>query len=165
VEENQWLALALSELHRLAPRPEYRRAAFLQADSMRLHQFTAADEEPESIGAPDNRFPINYTSSATKAEALVAVWALARRLGDARAARRFGQAALRNVQFQMRVQFTPDNVREFPRPARVVGAWPQDPEVSRVRMDFVQHNISALVTAWRMVARGDLALAGAAGRG
>ena len=33
--------------------------------------------------------------------------------------------------------------------------------MSRVRMDFVQHNISALITAWRMVARGDLALAGA----
>ena len=164
VEENQWLALSLAELYRLAPQPSYRRAAFLQADSMRLHQFTAAHDRPESIGAPDNRIPINYTSSATKAEALVAAWSLARHLRDGPATRRFSQAALRNVQFQMRVQFTPTNTREFPRPAQAVGAWPQDPAVSRVRMDFVQHNISALITAWRMAARGDLALDGPAGR-
>lgn len=163
VSENQWIALSMSELYRLAPDPRYRRAAYLQAESMRANQFTAADDRPESIGASRARVPINYTSSATKAEALVAVWALARHAGDAAGVRRFSQAALRNVQFQMRVQYTRANTRRFPRPARAVGAWPQDPVVANVRMDFVQHNISALITAWRMQGRGDLALEGGSG--
>lgn len=160
VVENQWLALAFSELYRLRPDPRFRRAAYLQAESMRLHQFTAGNGPREAIGAPTDRMPINYTSSSTKAEALIAVWALARYARDAAAERRFSQAALRNVQFQMRVQFTPAQSRRFPRPARVVWAWPQDPFVDTIRMDFVQHNISALITAWQMIRRGDLALAG-----
>ena len=127
VEENQWLALSLAELYRLAPHPSYRRATFLQADSMRRNQFTAADDQPESIGASKTRVPINYTSSATKAEALVAAWSLARHLRDQAATRRFSQAALRNVQFQMRVQFTPANTREFPRPRRRSGPGHRTP--------------------------------------
>jgi hypothetical protein len=159
VVENHWLALAFSELYRMRRDSRFRRAAYLQADSMRRHQFTARDGEPEAIGAPTDRMPINYTSSSTKAEALVAVWALARWARDVAAERRFSQAALRNVQFQMRVQFTPALSRRFPRPDRTVWAWPQDPFVDTIRMDFVQHNISALITAWQILRRGDVATA------
>lgn len=162
--ENHWLAMAFGELHRLAPKAQYREVVYRQADSMRSHQHTARDEHPERIGAPTNRRPINYTSSATKAEALVAAWALARHLDDPAATRRFSLAARRNVQFQLRVQHTPATSRGYSRPRRLAWAWGQDAFNPYVRIDFVQHNVSALLGVWHMTRRGDIPLAAGSAR-
>jgi hypothetical protein len=58
-------------------------------------------------------------------------------------------AARRNVQFLMRVQYTEESAASFPDPARLIGAWGQDNVKPYVRMDFVQHNVSALLGLWR----------------
>lgn len=157
--EDHWLTLALNELHRLHPDDDYRSVAFLQAESMVEHQYSPGEADPTWIGASALRSPINYTSTATKGEALMASWALASLVDDADAAARFSAAALRNVQFQMRVQYTDDNTALFPRPEALVGAWGQDATEPYVRMDFVQHNISALIGFWHMAQDGDLPVA------
>lgn len=157
--EDHWLALALSELYRLEPDPAYREVAYLQAESMVENQYTGADV-PMRIGASAARNPINYTSTATKGEALLAVWALAAFSEDAEAVERYSTAARRNVQFQIRVQYTSENSQLFPRPEAVIGAWGKDALDPWVRMDFVQHNVSGLVGLWYLTAEGDVPIAG-----
>lgn len=156
--EDHWLTLALSELHRLDPDPDYARVVYLQADSMIANQATARDGA-DVIGASLAQDPINYTSTATKAEALAGAWALARHTGDARRARRLATAQQRTIQFLMRVQYTQANTIDFPEPARAIGAWPQDAYEDYVRIDFVQHNISALSDAAHLIVTGDVPLA------
>lgn len=153
--EDHWLAMALSELYRLQPEPEYREVAYLQAESMVNNQHTSA-EWPMRIGASAARSPINYTSTATKGEALVAVWAMAEFADDEERVERYSTAARRNVQFQMRVQYTADNSQLYPRPVAVIGAWGKDALDPWIRMDFVQHNVSALIGVWYLTTEGDI---------
>ena len=157
--EDHWLTLALSELYRLNPDQAYLTVTYLQADSMLRNQYTQEDGDPWRIGGSRLRNPINYTSTATKGEALIAAWALARFLVDEQATARLATGARRNVQFQLRVQYTEDNTAHFRRPERLIGAWGQDAVQSYVRFDFVQHNVSALIGVWQMTTQGDLPIA------
>jgi hypothetical protein len=151
--EDHWLTMALSELYLAVPDPAYSRVVEMQAASMLRNQYTAADGNPWAIGASRSRNPVNYTSTATKAEALIAAWRLAEARDDVQQASILANAARRTVQFLMRVQYTEDNTTAFPDPARVIGAWGQDAVKPYVRMDFVQHNVSALLGVWRQTLR------------
>ena len=157
--EDQWLAMALSDLYRLNQEQDYATVAYLQAGSMIGNQYTADDRYPMRIGASRTRNPVNYTSTATKGEALDAVWGLAIFLEDEERIEPLATAARRNVQFQMRVQYTEENAQLFPRPERMIGAWGQDAAEPYVRMDFVQHNISALIGVWHLTEEGDVPVA------
>jgi hypothetical protein len=158
--EDHWLAMALSELYRLDPDPDYATVAYLQAESMIRNQYTDADGIPARIGGSRSRNPINYTSTATKGEALVSAWSLAAFRQDQPAVERFAQAARRNAQFQMRVQYTRESTALFGTPERLIGAWAMDIANTYVRIDFVQHNISQLIGVWSMTYHGDLPFGG-----
>jgi cyanophycin synthetase len=160
---DHWLAMALSDLYLLHPDPAYSRVAYLQAEAMIASQYPPDHPNWRHAGASRRGNSVNYTSTATKAEAMIAVWNLARYIGDDEAAGRFAEASLRTIQFQMRVQYTEEIARNFPNPDRLVGAWAQDERDQRIRIDFVQHNISALAGAWQMIREGRLPLAGPAG--
>jgi hypothetical protein len=125
---------------------------------MAANQHTSP-ETPMRIGASSLRSPINYTSTATKGEALVAAWALAEFAGDAAEADRYAAAARRNIQFQLRVQYTPENTELFPRPEGAIGAWGESALDPSVRMDFVQHNVSSLIGVWYVTTEGDIPIA------
>ena len=153
--QDHWLTMALSELYRLDPRPEYREVVYLQADGMVASQY-GANALPMRIGGSMLQGPINYTSTATKAEALVAAWALARFAGDDAAEERYADAARRNLQFQLRVQYTADNTQLFPRPEAAIGAWGKDAVDPWIRIDFVQHNVSGLLGMWSLTTHGDV---------
>lgn len=153
--QNHWLTMALAELYRLHRDVAYRTVAYLQADDMLASQFGVDSAYAETIGA-DKRKLINYTSTATKGEAMVAAWAMAKEIGDQEADERFASGARRNAQFCMRVQWVKGNCGLFPQPERLHGAWGESPGRPRVRIDFVQHNISTLMGVWYMTRHGDL---------
>ncbi len=156
--QDHWLTLALAELYRLDPRPDYRDVAYLQADAMTATQH-GADDLSMRIGGSELQSPINYTSTATKAEALVAAWALARFSNDDAAEERYATAVGRNLQFQLRVQFTAENTQLLPRPEGAIGGWGKDAVDPWIRIDFVQHNISGLLGLWAMTSAGDIPIA------
>jgi hypothetical protein len=156
--DDHWLTMALAELYRLRPDEDYRSVAYLQAERMLANQYRPDTARPMQIGA-SVRTVINYTSTATKGEAFIAAWALAVASEEVEAAERYATAALRNAQFQMRVQYTADNTQLFPRPEAAIGAWSEDIFDAYVRVDFVQHNVSALAGIWYMIVEGDLPLA------
>lgn len=43
-----------------------------------------------------------------------------------------------------------------PNPSAVIGAWGKDALDPWIRVDFVQHNVSALVGVWYMTTEGDI---------
>jgi hypothetical protein len=159
--DDHWLTIALSDLYRLDPNEDYWRVVGMQADRMIANQYTAVDGYPARIGAGKRETGINYTSTATKGEALVAAWALAKLRGNPLATGRFSYAAMRTAQFQMRVQYLPENVQLYSRPERLIGGWPGSASDRTIRIDYVQHNISALSGLWCLAKTGDLCIAGA----
>lgn len=159
--DDHWLTMALSDLYRLDPNEDYWRVVVMQADQMIASQYTAADGYPARIGAAKRETGINYTSTATKGEALVTAWALAKLNNEPSAIERFSAAAMRSAQFQMRVQYLPANAALFVRPDRLIGGWPGSAMDHTIRIDYVQHNISMLTGLWCLTKRGDLCSAGA----
>ena len=149
--EDHWLTMALADLYRLHPDPDYATVAFMQADAMIHNQIPATDPYPWRIGGSFRAPEINFTSTATKAEAMNAAWDLANVIDDPSTAARISTGALRTIQFLMRVQYTAENTNQFRQPERVIGAWAQDAATSRIRLDFVQHNISALMGAYALL--------------
>lgn len=154
--DDHWLTIALSDLYRLAPDDDYATVVYLQGTRMTAAQYTADHGRPGLIGANALRDPVNYTSTATKGEALVAAWALAEHRDDQELSPIFAEAARRTAQFALRVQYTAENTGGMADPAATIGAWPQDPEVESVRIDFVQHNVSMLLGVWWITDSGDL---------
>ncbi|HEV2950475.1 MAG TPA: hypothetical protein VGZ51_00075, partial [Actinomycetota bacterium] len=156
--KDHWLTLALCELYRLDTRTEYRDVAYLQAERMVANQYTAA-QVPMRIGATGDEGLVSYTSTATTGELLVSAWGLARFAGDAGREERFAQAAHRTLQFLMRIQMTEENTQLFPRPEAAIGGWGRNALEPWIRIDFVQHSMSALLGMWAMVTTGDLPVA------
>lgn len=145
--DDHWLTIALSELARADSNPDYATVAFLHAERMVRNQYQAGDLEPWRIGAGRRNPTPSFPSTATQAEALHAAWDLAMRLGNADDAGRYAQAALRAAQFLLRVQHTGASRTAFSHPERAAGAWSQDRNRSQIRIDFVQHGLSALIGA------------------
>lgn len=152
--EDHWLTIALSELSRFDPDPDYATIVFWQADRMIRSQYRPDDPQPWRIGAARARSTPPFTTTATQAEALNAAWELARMREDPGAVERCSLGALRSAQFLMRVQYTEANTRLFARPERAIGAWAQDADYPHIRIDFVQHGLSALVDAARLLQTG-----------
>lgn len=158
-EEDHWLAIALAELYRLEANEDYARLAYLHAESMISNQITEDDGVESLIGASGSpETPSSYTSIATKGEALAAVWALALYKEDHDMAGLLAEASWRNAQYRMRVQYGEDNTQEFANPEAAMGAWGADPVDTSVRIDYVQHNITALIWVYYVTTEGDVPL-------
>jgi hypothetical protein len=50
-----------------------------------------------------------------------------------------------SARFQLSQQFGPDNSFFLPDPARAAGGFHGSPTAMRIRIDYVQHNISSLL--------------------
>jgi hypothetical protein len=161
--DDHWLAMALSDLYRLRPEPDYALVATLLAKRKIARQLTLDDGDPALIGAarPPSDGVVRFGSTATKGEALVAVWSLAMFLGDQTLSDRLAEATRRNTQFLMRVQYSNENRLRFPRSDRAIGGWGFDSTNLAIRIDTVQHSISALIGVWYMTVEGDLPVASA----
>jgi hypothetical protein len=137
-----WLMQALESLHRKSPDPRYSRHALDLAEAMMASQYDDEDG-PEYAGGFGPGEP-RTTSAASRAEGLVAALKLARRTSDRRASGI--AAALRSTaRFQLSRQYTAATSNGLPNPGRVRGAFREGQNAGLIRIDFVQHNISALL--------------------
>jgi len=154
--EDHWLCIALSELYRLDPRPEYATVMDLEVSSMLGSLYQPDETPPERIGALRDDAGISYTSTATRGEALMAAWSLAAHRGDTLMIARIRAAAERLVQFQMRVQYTRANTGLFRNPDALIGAWPGSAVIQDVQIDYVQHNVSSLANYVHLASGADI---------
>ena len=87
--------------------------------------------------------PPRSTPTATRAEALVARASIARRHGEDSTP--WIQALAAMAAFQRRCQLDEVSAMYLPRPDRAVGGFRRSLTHYEIRIDYVQHNISALL--------------------
>ncbi|CAN5675401.1 hypothetical protein BH24CHL8_BH24CHL8_04150 [soil metagenome] len=158
---DHWLTIALSDLYRLVPDDDYATVVRLQAEATMAELWTPEEGYPARIGGSRKYEPIDFTTTGTRGEALVAAWSLAEARGDEEGSARYAEAARRVAQFAMRVQYFGDEVALFPAPELTVGGWPANAGDADIRIDYVQHNLSALLGVWHLTDHGALPEPGA----
>lgn len=137
---DHWLLMALAELDDLVGDPRYAAHGARIAEAILGAQRTASDRL-DWIGTFYD--PPRSTPTATRAEALVAMHHLALRTG--RETRPYVGALMRMAAFQRRCQLAVDNALYLPRPDRALGGFRRSLTRWEIRIDYVQHNVSALL--------------------
>lgn len=147
--EDHWLVIAMNQLYRLHPDSDFKRAAYLNAEIMTVRMWPKLSEPLPAWGERPSR-AINFTSFATKGEAQAAAGHLARFADDKRETDRYRVATFRTAEYLMKAQYTEANTKVFPTPSRAIGGWAARLTNHEIRIDQVQHNMSALIGAWEL---------------
>lgn len=137
---DHWLLMALDELDAVTGDPRYAAHAGRITAAIIAAQ-RRSSPHPDWIGS--FYAPPRSTPTATRAEGLVAAARLVRRSGGDDS--EIITALRRMVVFQLRCRLTPENVLYLPRPELAVGGFRRSLTNWQVRIDYVQHNISALL--------------------
>jgi len=139
---DHWLLMGLEELHNLTGDDRYfehsTKIATAIVDAQRTQ---ASDDFRDWVGSFYD--PPRSTPTATRAEGLLA----AARLAEAKGldADRYRAALARMTQFQLRCQLGPVSSMHLPRPDLAAGGFRRSLMNWQVRIDYVQHNVSALL--------------------
>ncbi len=146
VVHDHWLLYALSELHRAAPSGAYVRHSMLIARGIAAKQKRQA-EQPDHVGTYWNG--PRSTPVATRSEGLIAALAVARSdsPGDVLPIER---AIRLNIAFQLHTVVSAERALYLANPPRSLGGFTRSLTNFEIRIDYVQHNVSALL-AWRRV--------------
>ena len=137
-----WLMQALEALFRIRRDAAYAAHAIRLAEAMIKDQYTEADA-PLYAGGYRAGVP-RATPAASRAEGMLAAWRLARLTNDPRAAR-LAEALKLSLRFQLSQQFDADNSFYLADPERAAGGFRESLTSARIRIDYVQHNVSALL--------------------
>ncbi len=137
---DHWLLMALNEIYAITRKVEYynqgmRIAAAIQLDQRKNPQPT---EWYGSFGIPPRSAP-----AATRCEGLVAAYYLSVEGGSPEV--EIVEALSSAIEFVLRCQVTQEQAASLPSPERASGGFRESLEGWRIRMDFVQHAICALL--------------------
>ncbi|NQT50960.1 hypothetical protein HQ576_02855 [bacterium] len=148
LNHDHWLLYALNELYRVRRKALYVRHSFRIVDAILLKQ----NRNP---GIPDWHGsyyrPPRSTPTATRSEGLAAAYQLARDFDTPDRAARILEGIRLGVAFQLRTQFRPESVLYFDDPQQWLGAFRESLTGCETRIDFTQHNISALLGLRRIL--------------
>jgi hypothetical protein len=136
-----WLMQALEALYSIDHEKKYADHIIALAEAIIADQYTAADREDYGgfgPGAP------RATPTASRAEGLVAAYRVARSIDDPRASK-IAASLQASAVFQLTQQVTSRNGKSLPNSSRAAGGFRESLTSMRVRIDFVQHNISSLL--------------------
>jgi hypothetical protein len=143
IPPDAWLTQALAELDLLAPDPERRAYAFAIGRLLAREQLVSRLAPPDLQGAPDSSPWPGVIQAGARGEALWAVAQLERRH---RPGEHFFLDRLRSLcRFSLRNQYTWDTLFGLRDPRAALGGFRSSPNDSAIRIDGVQHNLSALI--------------------
>ncbi|MEM7356872.1 MAG: hypothetical protein AAF657_39020, partial [Acidobacteriota bacterium] len=148
LNHDHWLLYALNELYRRQPNPLYLRHTRRITDAI-LERQNLRPTYPDWSGSTYR--PPRSTPTATRSEGLAAAYRLERDFGDPLAAQRILGGLLRGIRFQLRTQFRPESVLYLRDPQRALGGFRYSLTDYEIRIDYVQHNISALLALRRIL--------------
>jgi uncharacterized protein YyaL (SSP411 family) len=137
-----WLMQALEALYKVGHEGKYAAHTIALAEAMIAEQYT--DNDPPGYSGGFGPGPPRSTPAAARAEGLISAYRIARSTGDARASK-IADALRACTSFQLAQQFTGRNSASLPNPARATGGFFDEATSMRIRIDFVQHNISSLL--------------------
>jgi hypothetical protein len=137
-----WLMQALEALYTIGHEKEYAVHTMALAEAMIFDQYTAND--PENYAGGFGPGSPRATPAASRAEGLVSAYRIARLTGDPRASK-IAASLKASAEFQLAQQFTARNSAALPNPRRASGGFREGLTSMKIRIDFVQHNISSLL--------------------
>lgn len=156
IHPDSWTMMALDELHAAgaATRAQADYCLFLAHEILREQEEPSTARWRDHAGAPRTSLePPRSDVAAGRCEGLLAAWRLARRLGAA--TDEYRRAILLSAAFQLAHQYDAVNSYLLPNPARALGGFYSSYADHAVRMDSVQHNLSALLGAAELLASED----------
>ena len=148
---DHWLLCSLNQLHRIQQRDLYldHTARISRAIGSTQHR-----QPPFTDWLGGFYSPPGSTPTAERAQGLLAAYALLRDHGGS-AHRENAAAALDSaiaaVAFELQCQFRPENAMFFKDPQRILGGFRESLTSPYIRIDFMQHNMKALLDLWRVM--------------
>lgn len=158
LNHDHWLLYALNDIHRLRPDPLYLEHASRITRAILDRQRRVYPCNPDWVGSFYT--PPRSTPTATRSEGLGAAYYLLRDAGRGKEAAEILAALKRGVRFQLQTQLLPETALYLPDPARVLGWFRRSLTNYEIRIDYVQHNISALLLLRRILLEEAAAAAG-----
>jgi len=164
LKHDHWLLIALDSLYRYRPRETYLIHAMRIARSIMLKQRRKGI--PDWVGSYFS--PPRSIQAAIRCEALCAAYRLVRDFGDrlpdtyrkSIMADHLLAALHLNMHFQLGTQLRPESALYLPNPARSIGGFKESFSDFQVRIDGVQHNLSAIVHFYRILKEEGITLHG-----
>jgi hypothetical protein len=136
-----WFMQALEGLYNIGHEKRYAEHAISLAEAMIVDQY--AEDAPEGYAGGFGPGAPRGTPAASRAEGLVAAYRVARSAGDPRAAKIAG-ALKATASFQLAQQLTTDTAG-VRNPRLAAGGFRDGLTSMKIRIDYVQHNISSLL--------------------
>ncbi len=141
---DHWMLYALNELNKDKPEVTYVEHAkrLVSAIVAAQHNDKTGEQEAWNGGYYD---PPRSTPTATRNEGLGAAYEIFERSGDAAYAVVAKDAMERGIDFTLKTQFTPRTLRQANAANDALGGFHESLDDYAIRIDYVQHNISALL--------------------
>ena len=136
LSHDHWLLYGLNELYRLSPKKIYYEHSLKIASAILISQH-------ENSARP--------IPSATSMEGLCAVYRLVRDFGTKKDSDLLFDGICSGIKIQLKTQVTEEMAGKRKWPARAVGGFMESPEMPSIRIDYVQHNVSGLSGAYRII--------------
>ncbi|MBP9771300.1 MAG: hypothetical protein KBD16_00025 [Candidatus Pacebacteria bacterium] len=141
---DHWMLYALNELYADEQKQDYleHTKRLVNAILAAQHQGLTGEQEEWNGGYYN---PPRSTPTATRNEGLGAAYRIFMRSGDAAYTAITKDAMERGIEFTLRTQFTSSKLRELNFPREALGGFHEGLDDYDIRIDYVQHNISALL--------------------
>ncbi len=148
INHDHWLLYAFGALYRHRPKQLYLDHAMKIAGAIVARQ-NRKPRYPDWLGSYYK--PPRSTPTAIRSEGLAAAWQMAQDAGRAEQAKTILTAINRGVAFELQTQFDPEWAMFMHDPERAMGAFRESLTGFEIRIDYVQHNISALLQLARIL--------------
>jgi hypothetical protein len=145
---DHWLLYALNELYRHRPNPLYLEHALKITQSI-IQSQNREPVYPDWLGSYYH--PPRSTPTATRTEGLSAAYFLTRDFADQQEAEKILETIRLSVPFQLQTQFRPESVLYLKDPQHSLGGFHRSLTNFEIRIDYVQHNISSLLSYYRII--------------
>lgn len=144
---DHWLLYGLNEFYRFRQDSEHFTHAMNIATAITDQQRTDLStlEDPAWLGSFYT--PPRSTPTATRMEGLTAAYQLANDYNEPEMATKIQTAIDLGIQFTQQTQCTAETAENFKNPERTLGGFHESLTGTAIRIDYVQHNISALLGA------------------
>jgi len=144
---DHWLLYALNDLHFFSPKEIYIEHSLKIVDDIINSQINQSNY-PDTLGCFNN---INTTPAATRVEGLISAYKLCR--DNRREDKLSGilNSIELSVKFQMQAQFRAENAMYFDKPELIQGAFYKNLLDFEIRIDYIQHNLSAIIGLYNIL--------------
>lgn len=141
---DHWLCIGINELYPITKNDAYKEHAFKIGESIwRMLRKSGRADWVGSFYSPPRSTP-----SATRNEATIALFHLAEKLGEDSG--KWYEMSTLIAKFEQRMQMDAISGMFLKHPEKAHGAFTRSFENPEIRIDYVQHNISALLGLWKI---------------